>query len=129
MEEQTKDTKVKTMRELQEDAQVAMDDLAIAYTEYDITQSPTADDEQRFNAGRYGRQMLDAIDTTQHALTQLRMHLDIKMKGRDSARAKQLDRILGIAEDVEAREGESTFQERVTDMRAYEIDDDGGETT
>jgi hypothetical protein len=93
--------KVKTTEDLYVEAQVAVESLGEHMSLYDHARSTDASKEERFNEGRYGRLIIENIDKAQAALTQLRMRVNLQLEGRDSARAKQLDRILGIAEDIE----------------------------
>lgn len=94
-----KKPRVKSIIELWKDVDtgvIAVDDAMEAYLS---SRLPDATDEERFNEGKYGRATLAAIDATQAALTQLRMRVALQLDGRENARAAQLDRILGIAEE------------------------------
>jgi len=119
---------VKTIGELRKAVMNAVGSLDGCMELYEAVREST-DHEQRFNEGRYGRTALDEIDKAHAALTKLRMRVQLQLDGRDNARARQLDRILGIQEGVEtpSEVERSTFQERVTDLRA-EVDDGGGTT-
>lgn len=91
--------KVKTIRELEGEVRLAMDELAEFVPHYEHARSDDATKEERFNEGRYGRSIVTLVEQAQATLTQLRMRVQLQLDGRDSARAKQLDRILGIAEE------------------------------
>lgn len=91
--------KVKSLLTLAHEAHDAVHVLDTRVNVYETARSQNADGEQRFNEGRYGRELLEAVDAASAALTQLRMRVNLQLEGRDSARAKQLDRILSIAED------------------------------
>lgn len=100
MEEQTKDTPVKSVLDLWKVVNASSLSLDDAMNAYCASRLPTATDEERFNEGRYGRHALEIIDSLTGTLTQLRMRINLQQEGRDSARAKQLDRILGISETM-----------------------------
>lgn len=94
-------TKVKNLLTLAHEIMEEVNVLDTRVNMYETARSQNADGEQRFNVGRYGRELLETVDAASAALTQLRMRVNLQLEGRDSARARQLDRILGIAEDVE----------------------------
>lgn len=115
-------TKVKTIRELVEDADREVARAHDALVEYEKGRGPNHTEEQFFNIGRNGRAILSAVDAASAALTQLRMRINLQLEGRDSARAKQLDRILGIAEDVE----DVAIMLDIADRAAARERDEGG---
>lgn len=92
--------KVLTPRELSWEADLQVAKAHDALTEYERSRAEHATEEQKANEGRHGRNVLKHIEEAQKVLTQLRMRVNLQLEGRESARAKQLDRILGIAEDV-----------------------------
>lgn len=98
--------KVKTIGELRKAIAHETSDLDGCLEAYEASRGDGATEEERFNEGRYGRTTLEVIDRAQTALTQLRMRVQLQLDGRDSARAKQLDRILGIAEEDDDGGGE-----------------------
>lgn len=123
MEEQKN---VKTIHELEGAVRMAVEDLAVHYIDYDASRSPVATQEERFNEGRHGRAMLASIDEAMKALTTLRMRVHLQVEGRDSARAHQLDRILGMSEE------DTKLVDAMLDIAKKVVDgqrDDGGGTT
>lgn len=98
MEEQTN---VKTIGELKKSVEYNAENTVGILEAYETSRSTDATEEEKFNEGRHGRALLASIDATHQALNALRMRVSLQVEGRESARAKQLDRILGIAEDVE----------------------------
>lgn len=130
--------KVMTPRELSWEADIQVAHAHDALMEYERSRASHATEEQKANEGRHGRAVLKHIDEAQKVLTQLRMRVNLQLEARDNARARQLDRILGIAEEPDGtwinREPEEdfTFQERVADLRAHDVErpeDVGGEQT
>lgn len=123
--EEYQDPKVKTTRELVELADVEVARAHDAVVQYERSRRPEATEEERFNEGRHGRTVVEAVSAAQSALTQLGMRVRLQLDGRDQARARQLDRILGIGEtmtELDEVEG-STFQERVTDVHLTQVAD------
>lgn len=117
-------TKVKSALELWKDVNataLVLDDVMNSYL---ASRLPSATPEERFEEGRHGRHALEVIDSATATLTQLRMRINLQLEGRDSARAKQLDRILGIAEDVE----DVAIMLDIADRAAARERDEGGET-
>ena len=125
MEEMINDTTVKSMTQLwrtvNESALLLDDEVG----KYLSSRLPAATEEERFNEGRYGRATLHLIDANIKALNALRMRVSLQVEGRDNARAKQLDRILGIADDVE----DVTIMLDIADRAAARERDEGGGTT
>jgi hypothetical protein len=115
-------TKVKSMLSLAHEIMDEVNGLDTRVNTYESARSQDADGEQRFNEGRYGRELLERIDAASAALTALRMRVNLQLEGRDNARAKQLDRILGIAEDVE----DVAIMLEITDRAAARERDEGG---
>lgn len=91
--------KVKTVIELWKDVDTGVMPVDDAMEAYLRSRLADATEEERFNEGRHGRAVLAAIDEMHAALTQLRMRVALQLEGRENARAAQLDRILGIAEE------------------------------
>lgn len=114
--------KVKSLLNLVHEAYDAVHTLDTRVNVYETARSQNADGEQRFNVGRYGRELLEAVDAASAALTQLRMRVNLQLEGRDSARARQLDRILGIAEDVD----DVAIMLDIADRAAARERDEGG---
>lgn len=83
----------KAMHEQVHAAQAAMDGLLDYIPYYEDSRSANANEEARFNEGRYGRYILDAIDAAQLALTRLRTRVAIN----DEARSRRKDRLLADA--------------------------------
>jgi hypothetical protein len=98
MNDNTNTPKVSSALELWKKTNAAALALDDAMNSYLTSRLPSATSEERFDEGRHGRHVVEIIDSTMATLTQLRMRVNLQLEGRDNARAKQLDRILGIAE-------------------------------
>lgn len=126
--EEYQDPKVKTTRELVELADVEVARAHDAVVQYERSRRPEATEEERFNEGRHGRTVVEAVSAAQSALTQLGMRVRLQLDGRDQARARQLDRILGTAEeDIELVDSMLDIAQRVVKNNADPRYDEGGE--
>lgn len=101
MTEEEMNEKVKSIAELHTEARVHVGTLKDMMHAYDYSRSDKATDEERFNEGKHGRNILQAIDDAQASLTQLRMRIALQLEGRDNSRARQLDRLLDLVREVD----------------------------